>query len=407
MSEKRPRVAFVVHRYHPQIGGGAERHCGLIARHLANDWDCEIITTAADDYRTWADHHPVGLDTSGDVPVRRFPVDRPRDYPAFDRLSPRVLDHPHTDADEAEWIDAQGPVCSRLLEHISQHSAGYDLFIFFTYLYWTTVRGLPAVAEKAWLVPTAHDEKPIYLSAYERLFRAPRAILYNTDAELDFCARRFAQRAPVEMVVGCGVDPPAEPDDENWRRTLHARGVEPPYVLYLGRVDPAKGCDALIATYRRLLDSDAHWPPLVLVGPVTMAVPPHPRIVAVGLVDEATKSAALSDAALLVQPSPFESLSLVLLEAWQALRPVLVNGRCEVLRRQAIAAGGGLYYDSDAEFREALLRLVSRPRDGDAMGRAGRAFVGAHYTWSRIRQAYLELYESLGVPAERTARNDA
>lgn len=395
MNERRPRVGFVVHRYHPQISGGAERHCGLVATHLAADWDCEIITTAADDYRTWADHYPPGFDTSGDVPVRRFRVDRPRDYAAFDRISPRVLDHPHTDADEAEWIEAQGPACSQLVEYLGQHGAEYDLFIFFTYLYWTTVRGLPAVADRAWLVPTAHDEKPIYLTVYDDVFRAPQAILYNTEAEMDFCRRRFAERARVEVVVGCGVDPPSSPDEAGWQRTLQLRGIERPYVLYLGRVDPAKGCDTLVASYRSLLDADAGWPPLVLVGPVTMRVPSHPRIVAVGPVAEPTKSAALAGAALLVQPSPFESLSLVLLEAWLAERPVLVNGRCDVLRRQVIAAGGGLYYESDAELREAMLRLIARPRDGAAFGRAGRMFVESHYTWPRIRNAYLELYERL------------
>lgn len=393
MSGPRPRVGFVVHRYHPQMGGGAERHCGLVAKHLAGDWDCEIITTTAEDYRTWDHHYTAGLDASGVVPVRRFAVDRPRDYAVFDRMSPGVLDRPHSDADEAAWIDAQGPVCSRLAEYVELHASEYDLFVFFTYLYWTTVRVLPRVAEKAWLVPTAHDEKPITLSVYDHVFRAPQAILYNTDAEMEFCVRRFAARAPVEVVVGCGVEPPSAPDKTGWRRRLQERGVEPPYVLYLGRVDPAKGCDTLVASYRRLLDEDAGWPPLVLVGPVTMPIAPHPRIVTIGHVDESTKAAALADAALLVQPSPFESLSLVLLEAWLAERPVLVNGRCEVLRRQVVAAGGGLYYDTDAELREALIRLLSRPRDGAALGRAGRAFVETRYTWPRIREAYLALYD--------------
>jgi glycosyltransferase involved in cell wall biosynthesis len=377
------------------MGGGAERHCGLVAKHLAGDWDCEIITTTADDYRTWADHYPAGLDTSGEVPVRRFAVDRPRDYAAFDRISPGVLDHPHTDEDESAWIEAQGPVCSRLADHLERNTSQYDLFVFFTYLYWTTVRGLPRVADKAWLAPTAHDEKPIYLSVFNDVFRAPRAILYNTDAEMEFCRRRFAARAPVEVVVGCGVEPPSAPDTAGWRQRLQERGVEPPYVLYLGRVDPAKGCDRLVASYRRLLDEDEGWPPLVLVGPLTMQVAPHPRIVTMGLVDEATKSAALAEAMVLVQPSPFESLSLVLLEAWLAERPVLVNGRCEVLRRQVVAAGGGLYYESDGELREALIRLLSRPRDGAAFGRAGRAFVETRYTWPRIREAYLAHYERL------------
>ena len=58
-------------------------------------------------------------------------------------------------------------------------------------------------------------------------------------------------------------------------------------------------------------------------------------------------------------PSRYESLSMVTLEAWWAERPVLVNGKCEVLRGQCRAANAGLYYSSYDEFREALALLES------------------------------------------------
>jgi len=393
----RPRVGFVVQRYHPQVGGGAERHCGLVAAHMAAHWDVEVLTTCAADYRTWADHYPPGLDDSGPVPVRRFRVPRPRDYRAFDRLSPAVLDRPHTDQDEQRWLEAQGPVGPDLLAHLDAHAADYDLFVFFTYLYWTTVRGLPRVADKAWLVPTAHDEKPIYLRAYDELFRLPRAILYNTTAEMEFCRRRFGRRSAVEAVVGCGADPPPAPDAASWEAMMIAKGVTPPYILYVGRVDPAKGCDTLVSSYLRLLHEDGDWPPLVLLGPVSMPLPAHPRIVSFGYVSEAVKAAALAEASLLIQPSPFESLSLVLLEAWLAERAVLVNGRCEVLRRQVVEAGGGLYYETFAELRECLIRLLSRPAECRQFGRAGRTFVEQHYTWPLIEQQYLVLARRFGL----------
>ena len=41
-------------------------------------------------------------------------------------------------------------------------------------------------------------------------------------------------------------------------------------------------------------------------------------------------------------PSYFESLSMVALEAWALGRPVLANGRCDVLKGQCIRSNAGL-----------------------------------------------------------------
>jgi glycosyltransferase involved in cell wall biosynthesis len=81
-----------------------------------------------------------------------------------------------------------------------------------------------------------------------------------------------------------------------------------------------------------------------------MPISSHPDIIALGFVDEQTKWDALAACDLLVMPSPYESLSIVLLEAWAVGKPVLVNGRCEVLVGQCRRAQGGLWYTSKYEF---------------------------------------------------------
>ena len=58
-------------------------------------------------------------------------------------------------------------------------------------------------------------------------------------------------------------------------------------------------------------------------------------------------------------PSYFESLSMVALEAWALGRPVLANGRCDVLKGQCIRSNAGLYYESYEEFAETLYSLES------------------------------------------------
>ena len=49
-------------------------------------------------------------------------------------------------------------------------------------------------------------------------------------------------------------------------------------------------------------------------------------------------------------PSYYESLSMVALEAWALGRPVLANGKCDVLKGQCLRSNAGLYYETFGEF---------------------------------------------------------
>jgi glycosyltransferase involved in cell wall biosynthesis len=88
-------------------------------------------------------------------------------------------------------------------------------------------------------------------------------------------------------------------------------------------------------------------------------------------------------------------LSLVLLEAWSVGKPVIVNGRCEVLVGQCRRSNGGLWYSNYEEWAEIIARLQSG-RISNVLGRQGWRFVREHYTWSSIERAYLESVEAVG-----------
>jgi glycosyltransferase involved in cell wall biosynthesis len=114
-----------------------------------------------------------------------------------------------------------------------------------------------------------------------------------------------------------------------------------------------------------------------------------------GVLSDAEKLSVIGASRLLVHPSPFESLSMALLEAWKMGRPALVNGRCAVLRGQVQRANGGLYYTSYEEFAEGLGWLLGRPRAADALGRAGRAYYEANYAWPIVMGKYERLLASV------------
>jgi glycosyltransferase involved in cell wall biosynthesis len=168
-------------------------------------------------------------------------------------------------------------------------------------------------------------------------------------------------------------------------------GITGDYVLYLGRVDRNKGCDTLLEYFQSFSQPASPKPhsgegrvTLVLAGPAKMQIPDNPWIRALGYVTDDVRRALLTHARALVVPSPYESLSIVLLEGWNHAVPALVNGRCKVLAGQVARADGGLSYRSAAEFEEALTYLLSHPREREALGRQGLAYVEREYRWPTV-----------------------
>ena len=383
------KVGFVVQRYGIDVIGGAEYLCRQVAEHMAKHWEVEVITTCARLHTTWRNEYPPGEQTANGVVVRRFLADRERDQATFSRLSQRVLlGLPHRREEEVEWMQAQGPYSTPLLHYLRKHKASYDAFLFYTYLYCTSYFGLPLVADKAMLVPATHDEPMLRLSIFDELFHLPRALIFLTPEEQQLVYRRFGNREIPHTITGIGMGAPPDSDPDRFR---HRYGISGPFAAYLGRVEEGKGCLEMLdffLWYRAQRHEEAK---LVLMGPSIMPIPDRPDIIHLGPVDEQTKQDALAAAEVLIQPSPYESLSIVILEAWLAGTPVLVNGRCAVLKGQCRRSQGGLWYENRYEFEEALSLLLADPTLRQRLAANGRRYVEANYSWERIERKYQEI----------------
>jgi glycosyltransferase involved in cell wall biosynthesis len=193
-------------------------------------------------------------------------------------------------------------------------------------------------------------------------------------------------------VVGVGSDVPDRTDPARFRRTFR---LDRPFAIYIGRIDENKGCRELFAHFQRYAAAFPRGLDLVLVGSAILDVPKHPRIHHLGFVDDRDKFDALAAADLLVMPSYFESLSMVALEAWALGRPVLANGRCDVLKGQCIRSNAGLYYESYEEFVEALYSLESNGPLNARLGQNGREFFRRTYAWPVIERKYLDMFAAL------------
>jgi glycosyltransferase involved in cell wall biosynthesis len=241
------------------------------------------------------------------------------------------------------------------------------------------------------LVPTAEDDGAYRLPIFPPLFQKARALVFNSPEERTMLEGAAAGPLPGE-VVGVGSELPGHLDAEAFRRD---HGLREPFLLYVGRIDRNKGCAELFDFFLRYRLETGSSLKLVLIGKAVLDVPDDPAIVSLGFLPDQAKWNALAASLALVMPSWLESLSMVTLEAFWAERPVLANARCEVLRGQCRRANAGLYYATYDEFREALAALEQRPGLGRALGRNGRAYYDAHYTWDRIEKKYLDLLAGL------------
>jgi glycosyltransferase involved in cell wall biosynthesis len=377
------RLACVVHRYGTDVTGGSEAHCRTIAEHLAERHDVTVLTTTAKNYVTWRNAYPAGETRVNGLRVVRFPVQRPRRLHEFRDLSDLVFTGAATLEEQARWFDENGPIVPGLIDHLTSGGPAYDRVLFWSYRYYPAFHGVQAVRDRAVLVPTAEEDPLIHAPILASYFAWPRAYLFLTPEERDLVASRLAGTTPPSAVIGAGLDPPAGPGD---RKALDAIGIPETFLLYVGRIERNKGCEILLRYFAAYLADGRPPIPLVMAGPAIMRVPEHPLIHPLGYVPDAVRDALLAHARSLVVPSPYESLSMVLLEAWNRGTPALVNGRCRVLKGQVERADAGLHYGTAREFAEALELLVRDPTLARTLGSQGRAYVDAEYRWAVVMQ---------------------
>jgi glycosyltransferase involved in cell wall biosynthesis len=250
--------------------------------------------------------------------------------------------------------------------------------------------------------------------------------MLNTEIERQFVHAQFSERPLLEEIVGVGVEIPPQqqhgrgamrmeeasetassPDEvgstpEYVPSHLAARGAEfrrkhrlhGPILLYGGRIDPGKGCEELIEYFSSYVQEGGDAT-LALMGAKLMVLPEEPFIRFAGLLSERERAQAFEAATVVVCPSPYESLSMLALEAMAAGTPILVNARSPVLVEHCLKGNGGLFYANRDEFVECLKLLVDDEGLRMRIGRQGREYVRQNYRWDVILGKYERVFAKL------------
>jgi glycosyltransferase involved in cell wall biosynthesis len=393
-------VAFVVQRYGAEVAGGAEALSRSTARALATRGDhVEVYTTTARDYLTWAPHFAPGTSEDEGVVVHRFHADRP-DPARSAALGRRLALGGGDDETERAWVRAQGPVVRGLLHALAADAGRHEAVVLWTYLYATSQLAMPLAADRAVLVPLAHDEPMLRFGLTRGLVAMAAGLAFMTPEERSLVDDLHGIGNRPEAIVGAGLDPRPPGDAARARARL---GLPARFVLYLGRVDPAKGLDALVRAHARYR---ANGGPLglVLAGRAAGALHHGGEVVTTGFVDAQTRADLLAAAEVVVLPSPLESLSLVALETWQAGRPTLATARSDVLAGQTARSGGGLLYADDLGYARQLARLASDPELRGMLGGRGAEYA-AGQTWDACADRWHGLLAAVRQPAPGKSRN--
>ncbi len=194
-------------------------------------------------------------------------------------------------------------------------------------------------------------------------------------------------------VASHGVALPVAPTDPEARAAaLARRGVRPPFVLFVGTVEPRKGVPELLAAHAALR---ADHPDLDLVLAGAAGWGPVPDLSAPGVrwlgdVDDATLDALYRAAVALALPSRYEGFGLPVAEAMARSCPVVVSDAAclpEVAGGAAVVVPTG---DADA-LAGALERLLGDEGLRGERAAAGRARAGS-FTWAASAAAHAAAY---------------
>ena len=155
--------------------------------------------------------------------------------------------------------------------------------------------------------------------------------------------------------------------------------------MYVGRIDAIKLnniVDYFLSYKKKYVGSRLK---LVLVGGIFGKTVEHPDIIYTGFVDDAEKVAIQLNAKVIVNPSRYESLSLILLETMSEGKAMLVNGRCNVLREHCEKSNyAALHYMNRRDFMRKFHNLESSETLRQQMGEKGRHYVQENYNWEMI-----------------------
>lgn len=402
---QKEKIAFVVVRYGKDINGGAEYHCQMLAERLTSDYDVEVLTTCVRDVSTGENDFPEGVEYWNNVCIRRFktnPINKENEqtYKRKARTARKwrrflyqlrllsltsnfVPVWTYKQKEELKVMNSSMFYSSDLNDYIRTHKDSYKVFIAMSLDYPTFYYTALYAGEKTIGIPTMHY---VGISFYSLLTCAISRIAYvgfNTEGEQKLGEGIFGRALGTHGIISVGIETPVMAD---WELTRSKYNIPDDYLLYIGRITAVKLYRLLpyFLNYKRKY-KDSLLKLVLVGGGREVEKINHPDIIYTGFVSDEEKTTILSHSKIVVNPSNGESLSLILLEAMNQKKPVLVNGHCKVLKEHCFKSNfASVYYMTKRGFCKKLRKMELSQELRKRMGEDGEKYVEENYNWNLI-----------------------
>ena len=252
----------------------------------------------------------------------------------------------------------------------------------------------------AWLLPELHP------AANRRAERTFAEVLRRADAAIavsqctkDDAVRILGLKPERVTVIHSGVtDAFFDVPPEAIAAVRNKHGLERPFVLFIGTVEPRKNIDTLLDAWGSLPGSAHDEFDLVIAGPIGWAsAATRDRISKtryLGYVPEADLAPLTAAASVFAYPSLYEGFGFPVAQALAAGVPVVTSNLSSL---PEVAGDAALLVDprSQAELRDALLRLLLSPDLRSDLAARGRCRA-RQFRWDECAAKSLRFFESLG-----------
>jgi len=225
--------------------------------------------------------------------------------------------------------------------------------------------------------PAKHAKKWFFWHLFQnRILRNATRVLFTTTIEENLAQQSFKNWKWNPLVVALGAEsPPHDPEISIPAFYKKCPAVEGhPFLLFLGRIDPKKGCDLLLEAFASVNDPNLH---LVIAGPDANNWRAELEVFAErngianrvhwpGMLQGEVKWGAFAASEAFILPSHQENFGIAVVEALACGKPVLLSGEINIALDVVGDGCGFMSFDTVEGTKALLINWLHLPTEARA-----------------------------------------